>query len=504
MNEEIEYLKEDPKQILGKYQKTSSTEWQKLGETSALKLFQEAAHRIPAYKDFLKKNKVDPDKIQTYDDFKLLPLVDKENYLKKYPLHSLTWEGDLKDLYILSSSSGSTGLPYLWPRGSVQEVEGARFVELFYKYMFDMDRKSTLYVVSFGMGTWIAGTFMTAVTELVSKKGYPTLIITPGLEKDLLLGLIKQMQDDFDQLLIIGYPPFVKDILDSGKNAGLDWPKLNVKLMFAAEGFSEQWRDYVLKKIGSGNPLKSSTNIYGTADSAIMGMETPISILLRRSMLKKDMLQEFFGDNRQPTVLQYDPTQRFFEKIGDELVFTANSGIPLIRYNIHDTGELLSYDQVKIALEKINVSIPKELNKYDCQEFNWHLPFLYIFGRSNFMVNFYGLGIFPEHIKAGLEDTKVSNIVTGKFNMRTETDKRHNQKLVLNIELQVEQEPNKLTGKLILESILKHLQELNSEFNKLYKELGQKKATPIIELFTYGDPQFKIGAKHRWVKINKD
>ncbi len=116
------------------------------------------------------------------------------------------------------------------------------------------------------------------------------------------------------------------------------------------------------------------------------------------------------------------------------------------------------------------------------------------------MVNFYGLGIFPEHIKAGLEDIRVSNLLSGKFNMKTDTDRRHNQKLLINIELQRETEPNKNIEKLILESILKHLKDLNSEFNKLYKELGPKKATPILHLFNYGNEQFKIGAKHEWIK----
>ena len=48
--------------------------------------------------------------------------------------------------------------------------------------------------------------------------------------------------------------------------------------------------------------------------------------------------------------------------------------------------------------------------------------------------------------------------------------------------------------------MLENLTKRNSEFNKLYSAIGPKKATPEINLFTYGDPQFKIGAKHRWVK----
>lgn len=500
MNAEEKFIKENPKAILHKYQSTSASQWERLGEAFALDLFHKASQKIPAYKDFLRKHKINPEKIKTKEDFELLPTVDKKNYLQYYPLKSLTWENDLSGLYTLSSSSGSSGTPFLWPRGSLQEVEGARFSELFYKYLFNMDKKSTLYVVSFGMGAWIAGSFMTSITQLISRKGYPLMVITPGLEKDLLIKLIKDLSPNFDQVLIIGYPPFVKDILDSGKNYDLDWKKINMKLMFAAEGFSEKWRDYMLRKVGEKNSLKTTTNIYGTAEAGIMGMETPLSILLRRVLIKSGGFEPFFGQNRLPTVVQYDPTTKYFEKVQNELVFTASSGIPLIRYSIHDHGNIIHYDQVKETIEENGIRIDKELKKYEVEDFDWKIPFVYIFGRTDFMVNFYGLNVFPEHIKAGLEDDKISDSVSGKFTMNTDTNKKYNQKLILNVELQNDIEPNNNLKKKVLKSVLENLTKRNSEFNKLYSALGPKKATPEINLFPYGDPQFKIGIKHRWVK----
>ena len=500
MSIEEKFFKENPRELINNYQSIGASQWERLGEAFALDLFQKASQKIPAYKDFLKKHKINPEKIKTKEDFELLPLVDKKNYLQAYPLKSLTWEDDLSKLYTLSSSSGSSGTPYLWPRGSMQEVEGARFSELFYKYLFGMDKKSTLYVVSFGMGAWIAGSFMTSVTQLISRKGYPILVITPGLEKDLLIKMIKDLSPNFDQVLIIGYPPFVKDILDSGKTHNLDWKEINMKLMFAAEGFSEKWRDYMLRKIGEKNPLKTTTNIYGTADAGIMGMETPLSILLRKVLIKSGKVEQFFGQNRLPTIVQYDPTTKYFEKVQNELVFTSNSGIPLIKYNIHDHGNIIHYEQVKEAIEDNSIGMYKELKKYNVEDFDWKIPFVYIFGRTDFMVNFYGLNIFPEHIKSGLEDSRVSNYVSGKFTMQTLTNKKHNQKLILNIELQNNTEPNKHLKKQVSKSMLDNLTQRNSEFNKLYNDLGPKKATPEINLFPYGDSQFKVGIKHNWVK----
>src|ERR1700690_4557917 len=69
--------------------------WAKRGERMALKLFHEMATRVPAYKDFLKKHKVDPKKVKTVKDFKRVPFIDKDNYLRVFPLEQLCWDGDL-------------------------------------------------------------------------------------------------------------------------------------------------------------------------------------------------------------------------------------------------------------------------------------------------------------------------------------------------------------------------------------------------------------------------
>ena len=56
------------------YEKDLSTKspsyFSREGFKLALNTFQEAAVRVPAYKDFLRKNKVDPNKIKTFEKFR--------------------------------------------------------------------------------------------------------------------------------------------------------------------------------------------------------------------------------------------------------------------------------------------------------------------------------------------------------------------------------------------------------------------------------------------------
>ena len=67
-------------------------------ESKALKLFHDAANRIPAYGDFLRKQKLNPAAIKTVADFKRVPIMDKANYITQYDLAEMCWDGDRKSV----------------------------------------------------------------------------------------------------------------------------------------------------------------------------------------------------------------------------------------------------------------------------------------------------------------------------------------------------------------------------------------------------------------------
>ena len=152
------FLKTKASEIESEYRSNDSHYWRVAGEKNALSVFRMAAQKVPAYKNFLKVNKINPLKIKTIKDFKKLPVVDKHNYLRAYPLKDLCLDGDLSKARIISCSSGSTGEPFFWPRGTRQEIEGAQQVELLYRIL-GID-KPTLIIIGFAFGNWISGSFM--------------------------------------------------------------------------------------------------------------------------------------------------------------------------------------------------------------------------------------------------------------------------------------------------------------------------------------------------------
>jgi phenylacetate-coenzyme A ligase PaaK-like adenylate-forming protein len=59
-------------------QNEDETFWMKKGEKKALKLFHEAAERVPAYKDFLKKHKINHESIRPSQILKKYQLLIKK------------------------------------------------------------------------------------------------------------------------------------------------------------------------------------------------------------------------------------------------------------------------------------------------------------------------------------------------------------------------------------------------------------------------------------------
>lgn len=471
------------------------------GFTNALDLFRKASQRVPAYKDFLKKHKIDPQKINTPEDFKKIPIIDKKNYLRAYDLKDLCWDGKLDDLYILSSSSGSTGEPFLWPRGEEQELEGGLNFEVIFKELFQADKYKTLYIICFAMGTWISGPFVLACAEYLSKKGYPLLSITPGLQSEIIFSLFKKLAPQFDQIVISGYPPFIKDLIDTGKYHDINWKKHRIRFLFAAEGFSEKWRDYVHLKAGIKNPLFGSVNIYGSADAAILAHETPLTTTIRRLVSDKPRLSNLlFQDSRLPTLAQYDPRLKYMEEVDRRVIFTTRAGIPLIRYSIGDTGGVYSYAQMSDQLQNLGIDIKSHIETMGEKRYLWRLPFVYVFGRTDLTVSLYGLLIYPEHIKYGIERSNCQKEVTGKFIMSIEYDEKHNPFLLIRLELAKEIKPSANLERKIKLAIVNGLKKVNSEYSRL-TDAVKDRAFPVIEFLENGYADyFKPGMKQKWVK----
>ena len=359
----------------------------------ALCIFHEAAERVPAYKDFLSKRKIYHKNISTISDFRKVPLTDKDNYLRKYDRKDLCWDGDLKGKsWVISATSGSTGEPFYFPRTSLQDNYYALTAELYLRENFDIQNKSTLYIDAFAMGIWIGGIFTYEAIKIVSSRGYAISVATPGINVTEVINTIKNVGNEFDQIILGCYPPILKDIVDQGTVSGVNWSDLEVGIVFSAEGFSEQFRDYIIEKADLSNKYSSTLNHYGTVDLGTMSHETPLTIKVRRDSNKDSSLKKaiFGGTDKQPTLTQFVPEMFYFEEVSGNIICTSDSGYPLIRYDLKDVGGVMELSELQQTYESEGRSLKSSLESGGINTSTWNLPIVYLYERADFSVTFSG------------------------------------------------------------------------------------------------------------------
>jgi phenylacetate-CoA ligase len=465
-------------------------------EAAVLELFHRAAASVPAYRDFLHRHDVDPAAVTTFADFRRLPLVAKEDYQRRYALAELCRDGRLDRCDMIAVSSGSTGRPAYWPRSLLDELQvTARFEQIFHD-AFEADRRTTLAVVCFPLGTWVGGMFTTACCRHLATKGYPLTTVAPGNDREEILRVVPELAPHFDQTVLLGYPPFLKDVVDSGLARGVDWAPMNIRLVLAGEVFSEDWRDLVASRAGMRRPAYDSASLYGTADAGVLGNETPLSVVIRRFLAREpEAAQALFGESRLPTLVQYDPASRFFEVEEGTLLFSGDSGVPLVRYHIADEGGLVDYQEMLAFCAERGCDPLAEL---DAGRGAPELPFVYVFGRSYFTVSFFGANVYPENVTVGLEQPEISDWVTGKFVLEVTEDADRDRHLTVTVELAPGEQADPARERLAAESILVHLRRLNSEFAHYVPEERQ---LPRVVLRPAGDAEyFPRGVKHRYTR----
>jgi phenylacetate-CoA ligase len=469
-----------------------------------IRLFQAAAARVPAYKDFLAKNGVAPAKIMSAADFRSVPPVDKKNYVSQYALEELCWDGTLKNKKLVyTATSGSTGVPYYFPRDAALEERIMLELEPYLRSLSPGRQPTTLAIVSFGMGVWIGGVIVYQAFRLLGDRGYPVAVIAPGTNKKEIFEALAKIAPKYEQVILCGYPPFIKDVLDEAPEHGFDPSKRPLKLLFAAEAFSETFRDYVMRKAGTTDPLRDSANIYGSAELGAMAIETPLSIALRRRALEdKKLYSDLFSDaGKLPTLAQFHPGIVHFEEQDGVLLLTGDNALPLIRYAIGDRGGVVDYDAAMAAAEASSPGFAEK--ERDAVAQSSPLPFVYVYERSDFAVKLYGAIIYAEHVRAALQVRALEASVTGKFSMSTEHDERQDEYLDVHVELKRGIEATEDLRLRVRDAVVTGLRERNAEYRYLSDNLKER-VLPHLALWPLGHPEhFGAGGKQRWIKKPK-
>lgn len=430
-----------------------------------------AHKKVPAYQ---KLNK-DSDTVQ--------PITDKKNYIDAYSIEDRCVNGILpsKDITI-DESSGSTGMPYNWFRSIRERAESHASISYFASYCYG--QKPFITINAFSMGAWATGINMGIALQRNS------IVKNTGPDINKILHTLKVLGTEHN-FLILGYPPFIKQLIDQAEKE--DFPLADYKLdaLVGGEGMSEGLREYIKTRF---NRVYSG---YGATDLEIgVAGETPASAGIRKlAKNDKNIKQELFGsDPRLPMIFQYNPLMHYIETNEDnELIFTITRQSllsPRVRYNIHDKGGIIRFDEMEAKLKALGHKIEDLAENQNGVLLK--LPFVWVNGRTDYTVSIMGANIYPEDVESALYANKDLAKITRSFCQSIQETKDGDQQPLFMFE--IETDPNDETLKEVFkEHLLQHLIELNLDFKEAYEE-NRESLIPVIELYGVGEGPFKMKA----------
>lgn len=434
-----------------------------VGRIRAFAVFERAGRTCPAYREFLKAENYHANKNWKLEN---VPVMTKENYVKKYTIEDRCYNGAIPTPgTVIDESSGSSGVPNNWVRSQAERKDVKRVLQLNYEIIYN-DR-SCILLNCFALGPWATGM---NVSMSLADVG---ILKSIGPDAQKLENTLQLFGAKY-RYLIFGYPPFLKAWLDETK---LDLSRYRIDAVVGGEGMSEGLRSYFLKFF---NSVVSS---YGASDLEInIGVETEMTVALRRSCFQnRSLSQKLFGRETPPMIFQYNPADYIVETNREnELIFTIarfEGAAPKIRYNLRDSGGCYVYEDLSARLKSEGVEIADLAKRQSA------FPVLFVHGRNDLSVPFYGAKIFPHDLE---EIVNTSPELIGRINsFQIKSEETADLKRILKIHLEKAKNPKGElpNAEMLHEIIFNELCRVNQDFREVARMFDRSQVEVLLHDF---------------------
>ncbi len=438
--------------------------------------FVKAKRSVPAYKQFIKKlNFSRPSFSGFVPNIHEIPVIDKENYVKKYSLDAKCVGGSVpNENVVIDESSGSSGTATNWVRGLKERKRNAKMIQFGMRSLVGND---PLFIINaFAMGPWATGVNVTMSCVPFSK------LKSLGPEKEKIENTIKQFGRNH-KYIVMGYPPFLKYLLD---NSDIDWHAHDVTFILGGESMSEGMRDYFYQK-----GVDKVYSSLGASDLELnISAENDFTISLRRLMRSNVKLRDRIIQHTGalPMIFQYNPSDFLVESTDEgELVVTIcrpDYISPKVRYNLHDRGHTLAMEELYTILDEFNISAC-ELEKPLTD-----LPLLLHYGRSDMTVSFFGSNISPTDIQEVIFAIPELSGTVNSYNLSVQEDRDGNKELIVSLEVMEGVKLDFLNHEELRIKFFNQLAEVNQDFREAKKMLPSESVAQIC-FHDFGSGSFK-------------
>ena len=350
----------------------------------------------PAYMRFIEGKGIDPLKIESISD---LPVIDKQFIARA--IHTVP----LFKVKNIVPSSGCTGADFSFGLFGEMEIKKASVaIEEFLQKRFNTGNKKTL--------------ILNLLPGAISIQSSTATVASIGVRIDTAIAAIRSLGSSFEQIILIGEPLFIKNLVECGLKQSIQWKYLPLFIIVGGEWISESYRTYLENIVGY-------HRIYSSMGMAELGLnyfyETDETIRLRRLLFEDSrLLRMLLGDlDFCPMLFAYGEEDVYVETIAEpndafeSILLTTTDPmrvLPLIRYKGGDKGKKLSRPEINDALKAMGYG--ELLSKTG-------LPILAHFGRGKNIS-----GIYPEAIKDIIYlSMEIASSTTGNFILNSGKDK---------------------------------------------------------------------------------
>lgn len=472
------------------------------GKIHASLIYMRAVSTIPAYRRLVKEHLGYVPFFLSTRNFHKLPIIDKDSYLRANEFEQVI-SGKVSSAYSIQRSSGYSGRPSYWLKSSNEARKANSSFRLVWDQYLNPNGETALVVVGFSLGTWVSGTdILRLCNDLALRDRRKLTTVSPGEDVEESLEIIRFFGKHFERLIVFGNPVYAKSLVDEGDD--IDWKALNVVFVTGGESTTEAWRNYMAERIGVDPETASKhiINAYGASDfGATCATETPLAMKIKRlATLDPRLAKDIFGRAANlPNLFQYHPLVHHFERHEDGFVVTYWSQIPLVRYNVHDRGRVIYFNEMKAIMAKHGYDINRLFGGKERQPFK--LPFVYVDSRSDGTVSIGGANVFPGNIETAILEHDTLRKHVEHFYISVAEDNRLNARLVVQLMIRDYsqttlkwQEEFKETA---LQAILATLIRDNQEYRVTWK--NNHLVTPVIQLIA-PDDEYDASIKRHYVK----
>lgn len=432
-----------------------------------------AKAEVPAYRDFAHRDLNAC--LSAHGAIEETRVLDKAGYVRRYPVSQMLAD-DWRDTFTIFRSSGSSGSPQYWPQLKRTHRFSKWAFRMHLEHCFQIHRRNSIAIVGLSLGSWVGGDHVSWLLKCIAMDAaYPFCVFAPGNHHEEIIEMISDVQRYVDQIILFVCPSAIGHLHHLAQQRGISLPLAKLRYIVLGEPFPESLR----LSLAARAELKFEQNllfsVYGSADTGTLGIESPASVAIRQLVTLNPALRQEIGiEDPVPHLFHCCAPDAYLERVNGELCVTRWQGIPLVRYNLHDSVRFFDWPTLRaVVLQSRNIRSNDQPLLHAVRLSSNALPsVLAIQGRADRCLILCGTNLTETMLDAAVRCAELDPFLTGAFEARIEYE---NDRQFLNFELELRpglREDNSLDAR-VYASLVGALGRVQPEFLDDWRNMYQ-------------------------------